>query len=84
MKHQEEEPGDDPTPLVHRIASLLKRWLLGIHHGRVEKSHLHYYLDKFTFRFNRRRARSRGKLFYELIKQALTVNPAPLPTLKSA
>jgi transposase-like protein len=84
VKHQEEEPGHDPTPLVHRIASLLKRWLLGIHHGRVEKSHLHYYLDEFTFRFNRRRARSRGKLFYELMKQALAVDPAPLPTLTSA
>ena len=83
VQHQEEEPGHDPTPLVHRIASLLKRWLLGIDHGRVEPSHLHYYLDEFTFRFNRRRARSRGKLFYELIRQALAVDPAPLPSLKA-
>ena len=84
VQHEEEEPGFDPTPLVHRIASLLKRWLLGIHHGRVAASHLHYYLDEFTFRFNRRRARSRGKLFYELIRQSLMVDPAPLKTLKSA
>jgi len=84
VQHQEEEPGHDPTPLVHRIASLLKRWLLGIHHGRVERSHLHYYLDEFTFRFNRRRARSRGKLFYELVRQALMVKPAPLPSLKAS
>jgi len=83
VQHEEEEPRFDPTPLVHRVASLLKRWLLGIHHGRVEASHLHYYLDEFTFRFNRRRARSRGKLFYELIRQALMVNPAPLPSLKA-
>ena len=83
VQHQEEEPGQDPTPLVHRVASLLKRWLLGIHHGRVESSHLHYYLDEFTFRFNRRRARSRGKLFYELMRQALMVNPAPLSSLKA-
>ncbi len=83
VPHEEEEPGFDPTPLVHRIASLLKRWLLGIHHGRVAASHLHYYLDEYTFRFNRRRARSRGKLFYELMRQALMVNPAPLSTLKA-
>ena len=83
VQHQEEEPGQDPTPLVHRVASLLKRWLLGIHHGRVEASHLHYYLDEFTFRFNRRRARSRGKLFYELMRQALMVDPAPLSSLKA-
>ena len=61
-------PGEDPTPLVHRIASLLKRWLLGTHHGRVEESHLQEYLNEFVFRFNRRTSRSRGKLFYRLIQ----------------
>jgi transposase-like protein len=83
VKHQEEEPGHDPTPLVHRVASLLKRWLMGTHHGRVEETHLQYYLDEYTFRFNRRRARSRGKLFYELIRQALLVSPMPLKMLKA-
>jgi len=83
VKHQEEEPGHDPTPLVHRVASLLKRWLMGTHHGRVEETHLKYYLDEYTFRFNRRRARSRGKLFYELVRQALQVSPMPLKMLKA-
>lgn len=83
VKHQEEELGHDPTPLVHRIASLLKRWLMGTHHGRVEETHLKYYLDEYVFRFNRRRARSRGTLFYELIRQGLLVNPMPLKLLKS-
>lgn len=55
---------------------------MGTHHGRVEASHLRYYLDEFAFRFNRRRARSRGKLFYELIRQALLVGPSPLKLLK--
>ena len=82
VEHQEDEPGDDPTPLVHRVASLLKRWLIGTHHGRVEATHLRYYLDEYTFRFNRRRSRSRGKLFYELIRQALLVDPMPLKSLK--
>lgn len=83
VKHNEEEPGHDPTPLVHRIASLLKRWLLGTHQGGQQFSHLHYYLDEYTFRFNRRTSRSRGKLFYRLIQQALEVDPAPLSSLKA-
>ena len=62
-------PGEDPTALVHRVASLLKRWLLGTHHGRVEETHLASYLNEFVFRFNRRRSHSRGMLFYRLVQQ---------------
>lgn len=82
--HNEEEPGEDPTPLVHRIASLLKRWLLGTHQGGQQFSHLHYYLDEYTFRFNRRKSKSRGLLFLRLMQQALQVEPAPFSTLKAA
>jgi hypothetical protein len=64
-------------PRVHRVASLLKRWLLGIHQGAVRPNHLEYYLDEFTFRFNRRTSGSRGKLFYRLIQQAVQVEPVP-------
>ena len=64
-------------PRVHRVASLLKRWLLGTHQGAVSPEHLDYYLDEFTFRFNRRKSRSRGKLFYRLLQQAVQVDPAP-------
>lgn len=81
VSHQEQEPGDDPTPLVHRIASLLKRWLLGTHQGGQQFTHLHYYLDEYTFRFNRRTSKSRGQLFYRLVQQALSINPAPVATL---
>jgi hypothetical protein len=63
-------------PRVHRVASLLKRWLLGTHQGAVELAHLDYYLDEFTFRFNRRTSRSRGKLFYRLLQQATEIPPA--------
>lgn len=80
----EEEIGEDPMPLVHRIASLLKRWLLGTHHGRMQATHLAYYLDEFTFRFNRRKSRSRGKLFLRLMQQAVAVNPVPCRLLKAA
>jgi len=69
--------GENPLPRVHRVASLLKRWLLGTHQGAVRPSHLDYYLDEFTFRFNRRTSRSRGKLFYRLVQQAAAVDPVP-------
>lgn len=62
-------------PRVHRVASLLKRWLLGTHQGAVRPLHLDYYLDEFTFRFNRRTSHSRGKLFYRLVQQAAEVEP---------
>jgi len=68
--------------LAHLIASLMKRWLLGTYQGAVRPSHLSYYLDEFTFRFNRRTSKSRGKLFYRLVQQAMMVDPAPLRTLK--
>ncbi|MDH3770613.1 MAG: IS1595 family transposase [Nitrospirota bacterium] len=67
----------DATPLAHRVASLLKRWWLGTHQGAVSPDHLACYLDEFTFRFNRRTARSRGKLFYRLVEQALQIGPIP-------
>jgi transposase-like protein len=68
-------------PRVHLAASLLKRWLLGTHQGAVRHEHLDYYLDEFTFRFNRRTSASRGKLFYRLVQQAVQVAPTPYRTL---
>lgn len=63
-------PASALLPRVHRVASLLKRWLIGTHQGAVSFDHLDYYLDEFTFRFNRRTSKSRGKLFYRLLQQA--------------
>lgn len=68
-------------PRVHRVASLLKRWLLGTHQGAISHEHLDYYLDEFTFRFNRRTSGNRGKLFYRLLQQAVQTTPAPYSTL---
>ena len=62
-------------PRVHLVASLLKRWLLGTHQGAVSPEHLDYYLDEFTFRFNRRTSASRGLLFDRLIQQAVVLRP---------
>jgi transposase-like protein len=67
--------GDNLLPRANLVASLLKRWLLGIHQGAVRHTHLDYYLDEFTFRFNRRTSRSRGKLFYRLMQQAVAIEP---------
>jgi transposase-like protein len=85
--------GDDPgelLPAVHRVASLIKRWLLGTHQGSVELTHLPSYLNEFVFRFNRRRCRSRGLIFYRVLELAiahdpvryrdLVVNPQPKTT----
>lgn len=71
------ESASELLPRVHRIASLVKRWILGTHQGAVSHEHLEFYLDEFTFRFNRRRSRDRGKLFYRLAQQAVIVDPVP-------
>jgi transposase-like protein len=63
--------------IAHLTISLLKRWLLGTYQGAVSPAHLDYYLDEFTFRFNRRTSASRGKLFYRLVQQALVSGPVP-------
>jgi len=75
------EKGEHLLPRVHRIASLLKRWLIGTHQGAIGHEHLDHYLDEFTFRFNRRKSASRGKLFYRLVQQAVQINPVPYDTL---
>lgn len=75
IMNQQSFVGDNPLPLVHRVASLLKRWLLGTHQGAVSHEHLDYYLDEFTFRFNRRTSNYRGKLFYRLLQNAVQVEP---------
>ncbi len=79
-------------PGVHRVASLVKRWLIGTHQGSVEEAHIQAYLDEYTFRFNRRRSRARGMLFYRLLQQSvgadpitfrqLVANPRPKPAEK--
>jgi len=65
------------------VASLLKRWLLGTHQGVLSRKQLDFYLDEFTFRFNRRTSRYRWKLFYRLVAQAVLVEPAPYSRLVS-
>lgn len=80
---QKHQPSDTEhlLPRVHRVISLLKRWLLGTHQGAVAHEHLEDYLNEFTFRFNRRKSASRGKLFYRLAQQAVQVSPVPFASI---
>lgn len=67
--------GANLLPRANRVASLLQRWLLGTHQGAVAAPHLDYYLDEFTFRFNRRTSLARALLFQRLVEQALALSP---------
>lgn len=69
------DPAHVAMPSVHRVASLLKRWLLGTHQGSIQPEHLQSYLEEFTFRFNRRTSRSRGLVFRRLLEQAVATGP---------
>lgn len=59
MLKGKKQSASELMPLVHMVASLLKRWLLGTHQGAVSREHLDYYLDEFTFGFNRRSEKPR-------------------------
>ena len=72
---------DAVMPGPHLVSSLLKRWTAGTLHHRISRQHLPYYLDEFTFRFNRRTSRARGLLFYRLLQQAAGTDPHPLSNL---
>jgi transposase-like protein len=77
------DPGHVVLPHVHLVASLVKRWILGTHQGAISHAQLDYYLDEFTFRFNRRHARHRGLLFHRLLEGALATDPRPYKALTS-
>lgn len=74
--------GENLLPRCNLVASLLKRWLGGTLQGAVSHEHLDYYLDEYTFRFNRRTSRHRGKLFYRLLQQAMVTNVVTYDNLK--
>lgn len=73
---------DDMLPGAHRIASLLKRWILGTYQGRIDPKYLDDYLNEFTFRFNRRTSKARGLLFQRLLENAIQVDPTPYNQIK--
>lgn len=81
MSAADAEDAHVAMPHAHRVASLLKRWLLGTHQGGMSREQLDYYCDEFVFRFNRRRSRSRGLLFYRLMEGAVATDPHPYKDL---
>jgi len=85
QRHPKSQQADDDEhvlPHVHRVITLLKRWLLGTHQGAVDKDYLQDYLDEFTFRFNRRTSAARGKLFYRLAQHAVQIPPTTFEYLR--
>jgi hypothetical protein len=76
-----EDPAHVLMPGAHRVVSLVKRWLLGTFQGAVSNKHLNYYLDEYTFRFNRRTSGSRGLLFYRLLERAVRTTHTPTQAL---
>lgn len=73
--------GSAELPRVHRIAALLKRWLLGTFQGRASPKQLEHYLEEFAFRFNRRESLVRGQLFFRMIQQCAGRAPTPYNTI---
>ena len=78
-----DKPAHETMSGVHRVASLLKLWLLGTYQGAVQAKQLDYYLDEYTFRFNRRKFRSRGLSFYRLLEQSVLAKPLTYKKIKS-
>jgi hypothetical protein len=68
---------------VHRVALLFKRWLLGAYQEAIQEKQLAYYLDEYTFRFNRRKSKSRGLLFYRLLEQGVITAPLTYVDIKT-
>lgn len=81
IQRQSPTPAHVEMPAVHRVASLVKRWILGTHQGGLAKQHLDAYLDEFVFRFNRRASRNRGLVFYRLLEQCLQTQPRSYETI---
>jgi transposase-like protein len=75
------DPAHVVMPRAHRVSSLLKRWLLGTHHGATRAHQLDFYLDEFTFRFNRRGSHRRGLLFHRLLEQAAQIDHVPITAI---
>lgn len=68
-------PAHEALPAVHRLFALVKRFLEGTYQGAGSVEHLPEYLDEFVFRFNRRRSRHRGLVFFRLLQRAVTSQP---------
>jgi transposase-like protein len=87
-------------PAVHRVASLVKRWLLGTHHGGIGAQHVEAYLDEFHLPLQpaaverarpallsaalERRRRQEARLRHNRLVAARTGRRAPRPDTEAA
>jgi transposase-like protein len=76
ITERDPKQGDKMLPKAHLVTSLLKRWIMGTLQGSLSSQHLAYYLDEYTFRFNRRTSGNRGLLFYRLLEQSVQIKPS--------
>jgi hypothetical protein len=70
--------GQDDEPAMAcgaDVVARLHRWLEATYSGAVSADQLDWYLDEFTFRFNRRRSTHRGLLFYRLLEESVVTPP---------
>lgn len=74
---------DELLPRIGIVTSLLKRWLLGTHQGRMDVKHMDSYLEEFVFRFNRRTSNSRGLLFQRIIENSFKTEPVTYQKITS-
>lgn len=66
-------------PVVHRVISLLKHFLMGTYYG-VSTKHLQSYLNEFAFRFMRRQ--SQTPIYESLLRACLFTLPFTNAELK--
>jgi len=74
---KQKEAGEDALPLCHRVISLFKRIWVSTFQGAIRPEHLDRYLEEFTFRFNRRKAKYRTLLAFRLLEYAVVCQPCP-------
>lgn len=79
-KSAEVDP-DELLPRINIVTALLKRWILGTLHGRLDAKHMASYFEEFTFRFNRRTSKARGLLFQRVLENSVRVQPAPYQSI---
>jgi len=72
------EVADHWLPLVHRLISNLKAWLLGTYHS-VHAKYLENYLAEYTYRFNRRH--DLDGLFHRALRACALAPPIRIPVL---
>ena len=73
----ERKAGEDLLPEMYRVAALFQRCWLGTHQCAIRTQHLDRCLKAVSFRFNRRKSRSRGLPFRRLAQHTAAAKSLP-------